>query len=402
VSNVTPAIFRRRDGRLKLMQSMEPRDQPPHDQAIRLLGLMSLLATALTAPADEELFGEDEWKIPLWEYSVDVMGGFGYKDNVLLSHSDAEGSAFWMSGVETMIFRLPTSGWQFYFYADASDVRYFDFPTVDDEQVALAAAQLSKELGAGWKTGLGLNYLYQNQVFDYSATYTNETSVGQILGHTLRPLWNLRKKLGAFWFEGEMDATRQWLEEPLDDYWQYGPRAVAGYGWGHGSELTIAYQWSRLDYDHREQVDPMGATVPGTSLSLNIHLTELSLSHMWDEKGRWRSTTALGYEKTSDNGFGFFDYHDYHLAGQLRFRERGWDIRARAKLSHYDYDTQTVSATESTRRRRTVVRLTLNVERTVVKQLKAHASYSWDRSVSELDFDDYQASVLLGGLTYAF
>ena len=38
----------------------------------------------------------------------------------------------------------------------------------------------------------------------------------------------------------------------------------------------------------------------------------------------------------------------------------------------------------------------------LVKHLKAHASYSWDRSFSELEFDDYQANVLLGGLIWTF
>jgi len=122
---------------------------------------------------------------------------------------------------------------------------------------------------------VGINYLYQNQVFDYSATYTNQSSVGQIGPYphaTLGPAEEARSVL----VEGEMDGTRQWLEEPLDDYWQYGPRAVAGYGWEHGSELTLLYQWSRLDYDHREQADRMGAAITNTSLSLNTHLTELS------------------------------------------------------------------------------------------------------------------------------
>ena len=134
---------------------MEPRDPPPCDQRIRLIGLVVLLATAFNVVADEELLAEEDWEIPLWDYSVDLQGGFGYKDNVLLSHTDVQGSAFWMSGFETMIFRLPTRGWQFYFYAEASDVRYFDFPEVGDEQVALAAAQLSKDLGAGLEDHAG-------------------------------------------------------------------------------------------------------------------------------------------------------------------------------------------------------------------------------------------------------
>jgi hypothetical protein len=292
---------------------MEPRDQPPCDQKIRLIGLVVLLVTAFNAVADEELLAEADWEIPLWDYSVDLQGGFGYKDNVLLSHTDVQGSAFWMSGFETMIFRLPTRGWQFYFYADASDVRYFDFPEVGDEQVALAAAQLSKDLGAGWKSTLGLNYLYQNQVYDFPPPTPMTPASARFWAIPSDPAGVCRRNWEPFGSTGELDATRQWLEEPLDDYWQYGPRAVVGYGWGNGSELALAYQWSRLDYDQREQVDRTGAAMPDTALSLNIQFTELSLTHVWDEKGRWRTITALGYERTSDNGSGFFDYHDFIL-----------------------------------------------------------------------------------------
>ena len=381
---------------------MEQRENQPWRNRLRVFGFTILLMAAVDVAAGEDVLVEDALKIPLWDYSADVRGGFGYKDNVLLSHTNAEGSAFWMSGAEVMVFRLPTRGWQFHFFADASDVRYFNAPSVDAEQVALAAAQLSKDFGQGWKSPVGVNYLYQNQVFDYSTTYTNQGSVGQIRGHALMPRWGLRKKLGAFWVEGEMDGTRQWLEEPLDDYWQFGPRAVAGYGWGHGSELALVYQWSHLNYDNREQTDRMGAAITNTSLSLNAHLTELSLTHVWDEKQRWRTLSTLGYEATLDNGSGFYDYDHYRLSQQVRFRDPKWEVTARARLSYYDYSTQTVSATEPALRRRTLFRLTLRLERPLTKHLKAHASYSWDRSLSDLDFDDYQASVVVGGLALTF
>ena len=86
----------------------------------------------------------------------------------------------------------------------------------------------------------------------------------------------------------------------------------------------------------------------------------------------------------------------------MRFRDGNWEITARAKVSYYDYSTQTVSATDTDLRRKTMVSLGLRVERKLTKHLKAHASYNWDRSLSNLEFDDYEASVVMGGLALMF
>ena len=382
---------------------MEHRKDQSWRRTISVLGLVVLVAPGRGGAAGEDVLSDEAFKIPLWNYAAELRGGFGYKDNVLLSHTNTQGSAFWMSSAELMIFRLPTHGWQFNFFADASDARYFNSPDVDNEQTALAAAQLSKDFGHGWESTLSLNYLYQNQVFDYSANYySNQSSVGKILGHTLMPRWALRKNLGAFWIEGEASGTRQWLDEPLDSYWQIGPRAVAGYGWGRGSELAVSYQYARLDYDNREQVDVQGAAVTNTVLALNTHLAELCLTHYLDEKRHWQTGTAFGYEVSLDNGWGFYDYDNYRLSQQVRYRDQNWEITARARVSHYQYAIQTVSDTDTELRYKTMVSFGLRVERKLAKHLKAHASYSWDRSLSNLEFDDYQASVIAGGLALMF
>ena len=352
--------------------------------------------------AGGDLLSEDDFKISLWNYSTALRGGFGYKDNVLLSHTNAQGSAFWMSGAEIMVFRLPTHGWQFNFFADASDMRFFDAPTVDNEQIALAVAQLSKDFGHGWKSTLGLNYMFQNQVFDNSANYTNQTSVGVIMGHTLTPRWSVRKTIGKFWVEGELNGTRQWLDAPLDSYWQFGPRAVLGYGWGRGSELALAYQYSRLDYDSREQVGETGAPITNTVLALNTHFVELSLTQFWDEKRHWQTTSAAGFETSLDNGSGFYNYDCYRFSQRVRFRDAKWEVTAQARLNYYDYSTQTVSPTDTELRSKTMINLMVRAERKLTKHLLAHASYSWDRSISNLDFDDYQASTVMGGLALTF
>ncbi|HEX5397683.1 MAG TPA: hypothetical protein VFY06_01360, partial [Verrucomicrobiae bacterium] len=138
----------------------------------------------------------EDFKIPLWNWSAVLRGAGGYNDNVTLSHTNAQGGSFCMSSAELMIFRLPTHGWLFNAFADVSDARYFDVPSVNSEQVALGGVQLSKDFGGGWKSTLGLTGLYQNQVLDYSETYTNQGSVGQIIGSTVSPRWALRKTIG--------------------------------------------------------------------------------------------------------------------------------------------------------------------------------------------------------------
>ncbi len=380
------------------------RQQPSQvwHRTISLCGLVVLLASGRGAAADKVLPDLDKFKIPLWNYSTSLRGGFGYKDNVLLSHTNAQGSSFWMSGAEVMVFRLPSHGWQFNFFADANDVRYFNSPAVKNEQVALAVAQLSKEFGTGWKTTLGLNYLFQNQVFDNSADYTNQTSVGQIVGHTLTPRWALRKTIGAFWLEGELSGTRQWLASPLDSYWQVGPRLATGYGWGHGSELALSYQYQRLDYDTRGQVNQAGAAVTNTALALNTHLVELSLTQVWDAKRRWRSITCLGYEASLDNGSGYYNYDNFHLSQTVRFRDDRWEITAKTRVNYYGYSTQTVSPIDTTFRNKTMINVLLRVERKLTKHLLVYASYSWDRAISNLEFDDYAAGTVMGGLALAF
>jgi hypothetical protein len=370
---------------------------------LRIFGPAILFVAMHAAFAqDERLPDEEALKIPLWSHMAEVRGSFGYKDNVLLSHTNSAGSAFWMSGAELIVFRLPSHGWQFHFFADASDVRYFDAKPVTDEQMAIAAAQLGKDFGGGWKSTLGVNYLFQNQVFDFSGVYTNRATIGQIVGHTLAPRWGLRKTVGAFWLEGEVNATRQWLDAPLDDYWRFGPRAAAGHRWEPGSELSLAYQYSRLDYDTREQVDRQGAPLASTSLALNSHLVELSLTQLWDQKRRWQTVTSAGYEANLDNGSGFFDYDHFRLSQLVRYRDENWEISARARAGHFEYSIQTVSALDAAHRRKTMLSVSVRAERKLTKHLKAHAGYIWDRSISNLDFDDYQANTVLAGMSATF
>ncbi len=364
-----------------------------------------MAVSCLRASATQDagvLFDEDDFKIPMWNSSYEVRGGLGYKDNVTLSSSDAQASGFWLSRAEVMFFRLPSQGWQFNFFATADDVRYFDAPDVESEQVALAVAQLNKDFGSGWKSTLSFNYLYQNQVFDMSATYTNGGSIGLIRGHMLSPRWSGRKTMGSTWVELEFAGTRQIMETDLDSYWTVGPRLTAGRSYGRGSEVALSYQWVLLEYDTREQTGLDGLPVTNTVLAVQTHIAELSWTHLWDEPRRWQTVTRLGCEFNLDNGSGFYDYNLYRAHQEVRYRTASWDVLGRLGFGFYDYAYQQVSATDATRRQRILFTASVRAERKLAKHFKVHASYSFDRSVSRLDFDDYLANTVMGGFAFEF
>lgn len=382
---------------------MNSNPNPSHWQGVFGILGFALLVNPICAQSLDGLGLEGEdFRIPVWDNSVSIRGGFGYKDNVLLSHTNAQGSAYWMSGAEAMVFRLPTSGWYLSFFADASDVRYFNAPSVRNEQAALAVAQLGRDFGKGWKGTIGLSYMFQNQVFDNAANYTSQSSVGLILGHTLTPRWVLRKTIGPFWVEGEFSCTRQWLETPLDSYWQFGPRVAAGYGWGNGSEIALSYQHIRLDYDTRERLSPIGEAVTNSLLSLDADAFEFSITRNWDAKKRWQTVTSAGIDISGDNGSGFYGNDRVHLLQRLRYRTGKWDLMAQVMWSQYEYGIQTVSATDLELRRRNMLNLVLRAEYKFTKHLAINASWGWDRSLSNLEFDDYEATTMMGGLVWTF
>mgnify|MGYP000471755384 CR=1 FL=1 len=375
-------------------------------KAIARLGLAVLASTSFWIRGAESVatqgLEDADLKIPLWHWAFELRGAAGYKDNVTLSSHEPSASGFWLSHADAILFRVPTLGWRAHFFAAVDDVRYFDARGADNEQTALAAAEISKDFDHGWKSSLGLSYLYQNQFFDMSATYTNGGSIGLIRGHLLSPHWSGRKTLGTFWVEAEFAGARQILAAPLDNYWQLGPRLRLGLNYGRASEIALACTWTHQTYDTRECADLAGSPLPGKPLLFQTPGAELAWTHLWDDRKRWQTSLRLGAEATRDNGPGYYDYDLYRVQPELRYRHNAWELTARAGVRFFTYKHQTVSASDAARRQRTLLTVAARVERQLTRHLKAHASYQLERSSSNLDFDDYVANTMMGGLALEF
>ncbi|MBI4661795.1 MAG: hypothetical protein HY735_23480 [Verrucomicrobia bacterium] len=336
----------------------------------------------------------------LWDKSLNLRGGFGFKDNVLLSPTKHESGAFGALGFDAMLLRLPIDGPQFYVFLSGDDYRYLNEVGVDKEQILVATSQLQFEVGTAWETGLELQYVFQNQVFDVSATETELTTL-RLKGHGIKTTPFLARKLSENWrLQSHIPATRQFLLEPLDDYWEAGPKLSLERQYGRRSSLSFGYEFGRRMYDRREQVDRRGAIVPESSLDFEIHEWEFVDRHYWDQQRRWRSDTKLAFELNVDNGSGFFDYHRYQLSEQLRYSSETWMLRGQVRVNYYDYQVQTVDRGGAARRELTTFTVTVRGERQLWKKMKLFAEYEHERNLSNRASNEYAANMVVGGIDW--
>jgi hypothetical protein len=331
----------------------------------------------------------NDFKIRLWNYGMDLRGLIGYKENVFLSHSNRQDSPFSDSGGDILFYRLPSGNWSANGLVSGDYIRYFGGPTATDEATAMATAQVIGLFGQHWTSTLGASYSYQDQVMDLSAIEPGQAGTGRVLGNAITGRWSARGEFTPGWAELEMAGTRQLLESPLDSYWQLGPKASLGHAFGPRNDLTLSYQWTRLSYDHEPDLGSHGDTLTNTHLVIASQTLQLAWRRAWDERGRWRSTLTAAYGIDQDNSSGFFDRSQYSLSPKLEYRSGPWTLSASMSAAAYEYPVETVPLNGRNHRSKTWLSTRARAERKLTKNLKLQANYSFDRSFSNLDIDDY-------------
>jgi hypothetical protein len=342
---------------------------------------------ASTAPAVDD-------EISPWDWSATLRAGVGYKDNVLLSDFFKESSVFTFTEAEAFLFRVPTDGWEFTGVLTGEDRRFWQSESVDKEQLLLTSAEVKRAFAEKWKAGFGLQYFYNDQVFDASVAeglpfrvraklhrFSGGPSIQYNLSETRR-------------IEANFAVVRQEFGAPLDDSWEFGPKILFAQKYGEiGSEVTASVQWRHRTYDDR--------AAPGfddKSLTFEIPEFELGVKHYWDDEKVWRSRAKAGLEINGDNGNGFFDYRRWKLSHELDFTQGGFEGILQAKLLYYEYQHQVVENQGG--RRRTELVFGARARKEIVKHvgLFVEAEHEW---VMATDFEErYHATTVWGGIEW--
>lgn len=139
--------------------------------------------------------------------------------------------------------------------------------------------------------------------------------------------------------------------------------------------------------------------VPGTSPVYWQHELSGQWRHHWDKARRWRTTSTLSGLLNRDNGSGYFDYDRVLFSQQVRWADRGWEIRANARFGWYFYKVQRIG---DEHRERAYAALDLRIERRLGKPwlLYAAAEREWNSSNDPLD--DYRDWAAGGGVGFEF
>ncbi|HTG45679.1 MAG TPA: hypothetical protein VK633_14245 [Verrucomicrobiae bacterium] len=359
-----------------------------------------LLAAALPGLGRADEVGD--LKLSLWERTVNLRGAFGYKDNVLLSHTQREASPFWQSALDFSLIRAALDdGPSVTFFLTGEDRRYFSSSEVEKEQLILSQAKFTQEISSEWALGGLAQYLYADQVFDASATEQFIQAL-KVKSHNIQFAPFVTRSLpGKMELELKFTGERQLFNEPLDDYWEIGPQLTWTKQYGHRSSAALSYTYDDRRYDTRRQLDLAFQPVENSSLRFDQHEFEGVINHSWDARRRWRSRARFLFEVNQDNGSGYYDYYRYRFSQRFGYYSKSWQATVEGKVLHYDYQRQPVPGTAELRQVWEYV-AGLHLEKTIWNQLKIFADTEHEIVKSNYQVEEYWVNTLMGGVDWEF
>lgn len=339
----------------------------------------------------------------LWDRQVSISSGLGYKDNVLLSAFSPQGSPFFINGLDLMVLRVPLDGWQVVGSLIGDDIRYWHNVGADREDSFIGTLRVERELPHGWHAGVEARGLYEDQVLDISTSAgVPATALVEGFGLTAQP--SLRKDLVAgLWLKLEFPVTRWLLATPLDDYWELGPVATAGYDFGRRADATLSYGTAKQSHDEWFALDQYGRQL-SQQLELFQQRVEFAWHQYWDAHRRWRSSTRLVFVRKTDNGGGYFNVDQYQAIQDLSWQTTDWRIKGSAQFAEEDYPIQKIGPHTAQALSRTLCDFSLEAERRLFKGLKGFAKWDYQQSISNQadSAGNYNATTVSGGLRWEF
>lgn len=339
----------------------------------------------------------------LWDKDIVLRAGFGYKDNVLLSPNGREGSAFFTSGLDLTIFRLPLDGWEVNFSVVGDDVRYLRSPGgLNGEDLFLASAQVQKYFGSVWRGGVELRYGYIDQVLEEFLIVGGAQAV-EAKGNTIGVRPFIRRELSAqWWVQLEAPLARDWWQDPLDPTWKAGGQAILGLSYAPHSQLSLSGGSFYIPHDQWLARDALGNELAGKTLTVWREVAELKWDHQWDATNHWTSSTKLGFNYNRDNGGGYFNNFRYYLSEEIRYHSKDWEAKASAGLSYYYFPVQLIDTPPAPTLHLTALDVNLHLERRLYKSIRCFAAFEFEQSISNDPEAEYRAHVVSGGVSWEF
>jgi hypothetical protein len=358
------------------------------------------LVTAAELPADlAALFAAQS----PWSVSANLQTGFGYKDNILLSHTGAEGSSYALGGVEALLWHRPQGRIDYFAFINAEETRYFSSPIVNHEAQAFAQAEWRFRVGDVFKFSLDGQGYYLDQIFDVSDTDVQQVVAElKVTGVTVGPTWRWAP-VSWLWIEARGTGKREVYYGGLNN--NRGGEGAVRLGWRPGTRFEVsvggAERWR--NFANRSQYAAGGWELLDTTLKIAEREGDLRFDVTWDAAARWKTTTQAGTLHYRDNGSGFFNYHQRKLEQSLEWTTDRWSVRLDGSARRLEFEVQTVGVgVFPPARIKEEFIAQFRVERKISSRWTAFAEYDWERSRSNDLIAAYQVRRELLGAKWSW
>ena len=340
---------------------------------------------------------------PRWSVWTSAHTGFGYKDNLLLSHVNEERSAFARGGVEAFAWRLPRGRVDYVGMLGAEGTRYFSGEAIENEANAFLAAEGRYRIRDVFTFGIRGRGYYFDQIFDVSNTEVQRTvaelkQTGFRAGPAVR--W-------AFvpWAWVELDAARirDTYHDGSLDAWVSEAGARLGWEPTRRFVMSIGAREHRRDFDRREQLSFSGRVIEGTRLAVRERGGDAQVEIVWDDAGQWTTTTEARYVHYTDNGSGYFNYRERGITQEIEWSRDPWRVEFEGSAARFDFEVQIVGlGLFPPPRIKDEFFARVRVERTLSERWGAYAEFSWERSRGNEVVSSYVVNEGLLGIRWSW
>jgi hypothetical protein len=340
--------------------------------------------------------------------SGELETAVGYKDNLLLSHSDEKRSAFVRGRAEVFALHLSEkSPFDCSVFGEVNGTRYFSSVVVEGERIDHeAGAWLNVEpgyrLGDSLKLTLLLLGYYRDEVMDVSDTEVRRSIVAwKIWSGSVAPTlrWTFHR---AWWLEASATGERTRYDDHSEDSRLGGGEVRLAWRPVARVEVRLTGRQRWRDFDSRVQYDLVGFPVADTRLKVAEREGELRLNLTWDKAEQWKTVTRANLMDYRDNGTGFFDYREKGVSQELEWKTDRWLARLEGRASRLDFDVQTTGLGFARPLLKDRYSAEIRLERMLSSRWAVFAGYTWERRRSNEEISSYMVNEGLLGLRWSW
>lgn len=338
-----------------------------------------------------------------WTASSTAETSVGFKDNLLLSASAEERSAFLRVSASFLLLRATTGRLDCSLFTQVDATRYFSGEAVKHDARAWLQTEVGYRWGERFKVALPVTAYHSDQVFDVSDTEAERLVAAlKVTGASAGPLarWNFRPDA---WVEAQATGERKSYADGSNSG-DVGEGALR-LGWKPRARLELRLGAVRRwrGFDRRATYSAAGRELAGTRLRIAEQDWEGRADLGWDTAGRWRSVARAGHLSYRDNASGYFNFHQARVAHELEWRSGAWLCRLVTEAKRVEFDVQTVGfGLAPPPRIKDEFLGELRVERSLGRRWTLLAGATWERTRSNDTVASYVVNEGLLGLRWSW